>query len=193
MKRVLMLAGDFTEDYEVMVPFQALEMVGVRVDTVCPDKKAGDTIKTAIHDFEGDQTYTEKPGHLFKLTASFEYLKLAEYDGLFLTGGRGPEYLRMDKRVLDIARYFMELNKPVAAICHGIQILTAADVIKGRTLTAYPTVKPEVEAAGGHFRDAAPEEAVRDGNLITSPAWPGNTAILREFMKALFLNVIETK
>ena len=117
MKKILMIAGDFTEDYEVMVPFQALEMLGMQVDVVCPDKVAGQQIKTAIHDFEGDQTYTEKPGHNFTLTASFSYLKLEEYAGLFLTGGRAPEYLRLDQRVLDITRYFMELKKPVAAIC----------------------------------------------------------------------------
>ena len=134
MKKVLMIAGDFTEDYEVMVPYQALLMAGVAVDVVCPEKEKGDNIKTAIHDFEGDQTYTEKPGHKFTLNASFAYLRLEEYDGLFLTGGRAPEYLRLDGRVLDITRYFMELQKPVAAICHGVQILTAAGVVKGKTL-----------------------------------------------------------
>lgn len=185
MKTVLLLAGDFTEDYEVMVPYQAMEMAGIRVHAACPGKREGDMIKTAIHDFEGDQTYTEKPGHLFRLTASFEYLKLNEYDGLFITGGRAPEYLRMDQKVLDITRYFFELNKPVAAICHGVQILTAADVVRGRTLTAYCAVKPEVEQAGGIFKDVSPENAVVDKNLVTSPAWPGNIAILREFLKLL--------
>lgn len=185
MKTVLLLAGDFTEDYEVMVPYQAMEMAGIRVHAACPGKREGDMIKTAIHDFEGDQTYTEKPGHLFRLTASFEYLKLNEYDGLFITGGRAPEYLRMDQKVLDITRYFFELNKPVAAICHGVQILTAADVVRGRTLTAYCAVKPEVEQAGGIFKDISPENAVVDKNLVTSPAWPGNIAILREFLKLL--------
>ena len=134
MKKVLMIAGDFTEDYEVMVPYQALLMAGVAVDVVCPEKEKGDNIKTAIHDFEGDQTYTEKPGHKFTLNASFAYLRLEEYDGLFLTGGRAPEYLRLDGRVLDITRYFMELQKPVAAICHGVQILTAAGVVKGKDI-----------------------------------------------------------
>lgn len=185
MKTVLLLAGDFTEDYEVMVPCQAMEMAGIRVHAACPGKREGDMIKTAIHDFEGDQTYTEKPGHLFRLTASFEYLKLNEYDGLFITGGRAPEYLRMDQKVLDITRYFFELNKPVAAICHGVQILTAADVVRGRTLTAYCAVRPEVEQAGGIFKDVSPENAVVDKNLVTSPAWPGNVAILREFLKLL--------
>ena len=189
MRKVLMLSGDFTEDYEVMVPFQALEMVGFKVDVVCPDKNTGEYIKTAIHDFEGDQTYTEKIGHKFALNASFNYLKLEQYDGLYITGGRAPEYLRLNTRVIDIVKYFMELNKPVAAICHGIQILTAADVIKGRKLTAYSSVKPEVVMAGGIFIDKNPYESVVDGNLVTSPAWPGNTAILKDFLYILKVNI----
>lgn len=184
-----MLAGDFTEDYEVMVPFQALEMVGFKVHVVCPYKNAGDYIKTAIHDFEGDQTYTEKLGHNFVLNASFNYLKLEEYDGLFITGGRAPEYLRLNTRVIDIVKYFMELNKPVAVICHGIQILTAANVIKGRMLTGYSTVKPEVIMAGGTFIDKEANESIVDGNLVTSPAWPGNTAILKDFLELLKVKI----
>lgn len=185
MKKVLMIAGDFTEDYEVMVPYQALLMAGIAVDVVCPDKEKGAFIKTAIHDFEGDQTYTEKPGHRFTLNASFAYLRLEEYDGLFLTGGRAPEYLRLDGRVLDITRYFMDLKKPVAAICHGVQILTAAGVVKGKTLTAYPAVKPEVEMAGGIFAEKEPWEAVTDENLTTSPAWPGNPELLKSFLELM--------
>lgn len=189
VKKILMLVGDYTEDYEVMVPFQALQAVGFLVDTVCPDKTAGDRIKTAIHDFEGDQTYSEKPGHLFTLNTAFHYLKLEQYQGLFLTGGRSAEYLRLDARVLDLVRYFMELEKPVAAICHGVQILTAADVVRGRTLTAYPTVKPEVTATGGNFVDVLSHEAVIDGNLVTSPAWPGNVELLRGFFKILGVEI----
>ena len=189
MRKILMLAGDYTEDYEVMVPFQALEMVGFKVAVVCPDKNAGEYIKTAIHDFEGDQTYSEKLGHNFLLNCSFNYLKLEEYDGLYITGGRAPEYLRLNKRVIDIVRYFMELNKPVAAICHGVQILTAADVIKGRSLTAYSAIKPEVIMAGGMFIDKNADESIIDGNLVTAPAWPGNTAILRDFLKLLEVKI----
>lgn len=185
MKQVLMLAGDYTEDYEVMVPYQALLVAGVAVDVVCPDKTAGDWIRTAIHDFEGAQTYSEKPGHNFVLNASFDYLRLEQYDGLFLTGGRAPEYLRLDARVLDMARYFMELQKPVAAICHGVQILTAAEVLRGKKVTAYCAVKPEVLAAGGIYVEMAPHEALTHENLVTSPAWPGNVEILRGFLKLL--------
>lgn len=189
MRKVLMLAGDFTEDYEVMVPYQALEMVGFKVDVVCPDKNSGEYIKTAIHDFEGYQTYTEKVGHNFQLNASFNYLKLEDYDGLYITGGRAPEYLRLNNKVIDIVKFFMNLNKPVAAICHGIQILTAANVIKGRKLTAYSAVKSEVILAGGLFQDIKPDESIVDGNLVTSPAWPGNTAILKDFLDLLKVNI----
>ncbi len=191
MKKVLMIAGDFTEDYEVMVPFQTLSVLGIEVSVVCPDKVKGDIIKTSIHDFEGYQTYTEKVGHNFVLNETFSYLKLENYDGLFITGGRAPEYLRLDNRVLDITKYFMELKKPVAAICHGVQILTACDVLKGYSLTAYPACKPEVIAVGGNFIDKQPDEAVVCQNLVTSPAWPGNVAILKEFIKLLSLKITE--
>lgn len=185
VKRILMIAGDYTEDYEVMVPYQALMVAEVAVDVVCPGKSAGDYIRTAIHDFEGDQTYSEKPGHNFVLTASFDYLRLEQYDGLFLTGGRAPEYLRLDARILDMVRYFMELKKPVAAICHGVQILTAAGVLPGKKVTAYCTVRPEVMAAGGTYVEMQPYEALVHENLVTSPAWPGNVEILRGFLKLL--------
>ena len=184
-----MLAGDYTEDYEVMVPYQTLLVAGLEVDVVCPGKSKGDTIKTAIHDFEGEQTYSEKPGHSFVLNASFQYLKLEEYDGLFLTGGRAPEYLRLNPRVLDIVRYFMDLQKPVAAICHGVQILTAAGVLKGRQVTAYCAVRPEVTAVGGIYVEMEPHEALTDGNLVTSPAWPGNVEILRGFLGLLGVRI----
>ncbi len=185
MKRVLLLAGDYTEDYEVMVPYQGLLIAGVAVDVVCPDKEAGDVIKTAVHDFEGAQTYSEKPGHNFVLNAAFRYVKLEEYDGLFLSGGRAPEYLRLDPRVLDMVRFFMDLKKPVAAICHGVQILTAADVVRGKRVTAYCAVRPEVEAAGGIFVEKEAHEALIYENLVTSPAWPGNVEIIRGFLKLL--------
>ena len=185
MKKILFLTGDFTEDYETMVPFQMLEMVGHEVHTVCPGKRKGQAVKTAIHDFEGDQTYSEKPGHNFILNYSFDNVDATQYDGLVIAGGRAPEYLRLDPKVLDIVRHFFKTNKPVAAICHGIQILTAAGVAKGRTMTAYPAVGPEVTLAGGNFRDVDASEAVVEGNLVTSPAWPGNSAMTREFLKLL--------
>ena len=186
MTKVLMLAGDFVEDYEVMVPYQALEMVGIQVDVVGPGKQAGDKIKTAIPDFEGDQTYTEKPGHLFTLTGTLDAVRPEDYAGLYITGGRAPEYIRLEPRVISLTQWFMGQNRPVAAICHGIQVLTAADVVRGRRLTAYPAVAPDVRMAGGTFVEVPPEQAVVCGNLATAPAWPGNTAILREFLKLIF-------
>mgnify|MGYP000250567669 CR=1 FL=1 len=185
MKKVLFLTGDFTEDYETMVPFQMLEMVGYVVHTVCPDKKKGDSIKTAIHDFEGDQTYTEKPGHNFILNYSFDDVDVTNYDGLVIAGGRAPEYLRLNATVLEMVKHFFNTNKPVAAICHGIQILTAADVIKGRKLTAYPAVGPEVTLAGGEFQSIPADGVFVDGNLVTSPAWPAHPSFIREFLKIM--------
>nr|WP_321456935.1 DJ-1/PfpI family protein [uncultured Cohaesibacter sp.] len=185
MTSIIIIAGDYTEDYEVMVPFQALLMLGFKVDVVCPNKRKGDFIKTAIHDFEGDQTYSEKPGHLFCLNATFALVEPGQYDGLYVAGGRACEYLRLDGKVLAFCRDFMKRGAPVAAICHGIQILAAANVISGRKLTAYPAVAPEVEMAGGEFITVEPDEAVVDGNLVTSPAWPGHPALLRNFVSLI--------
>lgn len=185
MKKILFLTGDFTEDYETMVPFQMLEMVGYTVHTVCPNKKKGDTIKTAIHDFEGDQTYTEKPGHKFVLNYSFDDVITGDYDGLVIAGGRAPEYLRLNEKVIEMVQHFFTTNKPVAAICHGIQILTAAGVVMGRKLTAYPAVGPEVTLAGGIFQSIPVDEAFVDGNLVTSPAWPAHPSFIREFLKLM--------
>lgn len=185
MKKILFLTGDFAEDYETMVPFQMLEMVGYEVHAVCPNKKKGDTIKTAIHDFEGDQTYTEKPGHNFVLTYSFSDIHLGDYSGLVIAGGRAPEYLRLDKKVLELVQYFFANNLQVAAVCHAVQILTVAGVVKGRKLTGYPAVGPEVTIAGGEYQSIPIDGAVVDGNLVTAPAWPAHPALIREFLKIM--------
>lgn len=182
-KKILIIAGDYTEDYEIMVPYQALLIAGFEAHVISPGKKPGDTIQTAIHDFLGEQTYSEKPGHRFAINADFDTIKCADYDGLFLTGGRSPEYLRLNDRVIAITRYFMEHKLPVAAICHGIQILTAADCVRGRKLTAYPAIEPEIVAAGGTYIPKEADESYVEGNLVTAPAWPGNVAILRDFIK----------
>lgn len=185
MKKILFLTGDFAEDYETMVPFQMLLMVGYEVHAVCPGKKKGETVKTAIHDFEGDQTYSEKPGHNFALNYSFDSVVPADYDGLVMAGGRAPEYLRLNEKVLELVRHFFDTGKPVAAICHAIQILTAAGVVEGRKLTAYPAVGPEITLAGGHYQDIPVDAAYVDGNLVTSPAWPGHPAFIREFLQIM--------
>ncbi len=188
-KKILLLAGDFVEDYEVMVPFQSLLSVGCEVDAVCPDKKSGDTVATAVHDFVGFQTYAELRGHNFLLNKTFSEVDPKDYDGLYVCGGRAPEYIRLNKRVLEITRHFFDADKPVAAICHGIQILTAARVLQGRTLTAYPAIGPDISLAGGIYKEVAVNEALTDGNLITSPAWPGHPRILQEFYKLLGITI----
>ena len=185
MPKILMLCGDFTEDYETMVPFQALSMLGYQVDAVCPDKKAGDTVATAVHDFLGEQTYTELRGHNFALTADFDAVDTADYAGLFITGGRAPEYIRLNARVLEIVREFFSAGKPVAAICHGPQVLATSGVLEGYTATVYPAVGPDITLAGGTYKEAGMDEAVVDRNLVTAPAWPGDTAICREFARLL--------
>lgn len=180
-----MLVGDYVEDYEVMVPFQALLMVGHTVHAVCPKKRAGDTVRTAIHDFEGDQTYSEKPGHNFHLNATFDDIREEDYDALVIPGGRAPEYLRLDQRVLAIVRHFAESGKPMASICHGAQILAAAGVLQGKACSCYPAVGPDVTGAGGTFMDIPVDQAHTSGNLVTAPAWPAHPAWLAQFLKVL--------
>jgi protease I len=184
-KKILMLVGDYGEDYEIMVPFQALQMVGHTVHAVCPEKKSGDKIRTAIHDFEGDQTYSEKRGHDFALNASFESAKASDYDALLIAGGRAPEYLRLNRAVIELVRQFASAKKPIAAVCHGPQILTAADVVRGRTISAYPAVAPEIRAAGGEYADIPIDRAVVDGNFVTAPAWPAHPDWLAKFLGVL--------
>lgn len=184
-KKLLMLVGDFVEDYEVMVPFQALLMVGHTVHAVCPDKKAGDTVRTAVHDFEGDQTYSEKPGHNFQLNATFAEIDPKEYDALVIPGGRAPEYIRLNQKVLEIVRHFADANKPIAAICHGAQVLAAAGVVEGRSCSAYPAVGPDVNRAGGKYVDIPVNQAHVDGNLVTAPAWPAHPVWLAKFLTVL--------
>jgi protease I len=184
-KKILMLVGDYVEDYEVMVPFQALLMTGHSVHAACPGKKSGDTIRTAIHDFEGDQTYSEKPGHNFSLNADFDGIRAEDYDALVIPGGRAPEYIRLNDRVLEIVRHFAGENKPIAAICHGAQVLAAAGVVEGRACSAYPAVGPDVALAGGRFVDIAVDKAHVDGNLVTAPAWPAHPDWLAKFLEVL--------
>lgn len=184
-KNILMLVGDYVEDYEVMVPFQALLMVGHTVHAVCPGKSSEEFVRTAIHDFEGDQTYSEKRGHNFVLNASFDQVQPGIYDALVIPGGRAPEYIRLNARVLDIVRHFHAAKKPIAAICHGAQVLAAAGVLDGKKCSCYPACSPDVTRAGGTFVDVAMAEAVVDGNLVTAPAWPAHPAWLAKFLGVL--------
>lgn len=184
-KKILMIVGDYTEDYETMVPFQALKMIGYEVHAVCPDKNSGDTVRTSIHDFEGDQTYSEKPGHNFALNFNFDDVKTEDYVGLVLPGGRGPEYIRLNKRVLEITREFNSAKKPIAAVCHGPLILTAAGVLDGVKATAYPACQPDVENANGTWCAIAVDQAITDGHIVTAPAWPSHPEWLAQFIKLL--------
>ena len=184
-KKILMLVGDFVEDYEVMVPFQALHMVGHQVHAVCPDKKAGDKVRTAIHDFEGDQTYSEKPGHNFALNASFAEVKAEDYDALVIPGGRAPEYIRINPRVLELVQHFAQAGKPIAAICHGPQVLAAAGVLAGKSCSAYPAVGPDVNCAGGTWVDVGFDKAHVDGVLVSAAAWPAHPDWLAKFLQVL--------
>jgi len=189
-KKILLLTGDFAEDYETMVPFQTLLTVGHTVHAVCPGKKAGDTVATAIHDFEGDQTYSEKRGHNFTLNADFEQASAATYDGIVIAGGRAPEYLRLNPAVIALVQGFATAGKPIAAICHGAQILAAAGIVKGRTVSAYPACRPEVELAGATYADIAIDGAVTDKNLVTAPAWPAHPAWMAQFLKVLGTEIV---
>jgi protease I len=184
-KKILMITGDYTEDYETMVPFQALLMVGHTVHAVCPGKKAGESVRTAIHDFEGDQTYSEKPGHNFALNADFDSVKPEDYDALVIPGGRAPEYLRLNPKVIAAVQHFANAKKPIAAICHGAQVLAAAGVLVGRSCSAYPACGPEVKAAGGIYAEIPVDKATVDGNLVTAPAWPAHPDWLAKFLKVL--------
>jgi protease I len=186
-KKILMLVGDYVEDYEAMVPFQMLTMVGHTVHAVCPGKKAGETVRTAVHDFEGDQTYSEKRGHNFAINATFEEINPQDYDGLVIPGGRAPEYIRLNERVLDIVRHFAQANKPIASICHGQQVLAAAGVVEGKLCTAYPAVKPDLLRAGARWGEvnATFSNAYVDGNIVTAAAWPGHPEWMRKFLELL--------
>jgi protease I len=184
-KKILMLVGDYVEDYEVMVPFQCLLMVGHLVDAVCPGKKSGDIVRTSIHDFEGDQTYSEKRGHNFAINATFDNIRPEDYDALVIPGGRAPEYIRLNARVLEIVRHFAYGKKPIAAICHGAQVLAAAGVLQGKNCSCYPAVSPEVTGSGGTFADVGMAEAVVDDNLVSAPAWPAHPAWLSKFLTVL--------
>ena len=186
-KKILAFAGDYVEDYEMMVPFQMLLMLGYEVHAVCPGKKAGDVVRTAIHDFEGDQTYSEKRGHNFQINFDFEAVDVKNYAGLYIPGGRAPEYLRLNPRVLEIVREFDAAKKPIAAICHGPQILVSAGILKNRVCTAYPAVKPDVVDAGANWRDsnATLTDACVEGNLVTGAAWPGHPDLIAKFVKLL--------
>lgn len=184
-KRILMIVGDYAEDYEVMVPFQALQMVGHVVHVVCPDKEAGDQIVTAIHDFEDEDTYSEKRGHNFTLNETFDDICIEDYDALILPGGRAPEYLRSNESIMEMVRHFSDENKPIAAICHGPQILISAGILKGKKCTGFPTLETDINNAGGEWVDIDVDDAIVDDNLVTAQAWSAHPEWLAQFLEVL--------
>ena len=185
IKKILILVGDYVEDYEVMVPFQVLLMVGHTVHAVCPNKKAGETIRTAVHDFEGDQTYSEKLGHNFALNATFAEIRPEDYDALVIPGGRAPEYIRLNRTVLEIVQHFSQSKKPIASICHGAQLLVAAGVLEGKACAAYPAVESDVNLAGGKYVNIPMDKAHVDGRLVTAPGWLAHPDWLAKFLRVL--------
>jgi protease I len=185
-KKILMLVGEFSEEYEIFVFEQAMHAVGHTVHVVCPDKKAGDRIKTSLHDFEGHQTYTEKLGHDYVLNKTFAEVKLQDYDAVYCAGGRGPEYIRIDPRVQAIVRHFHETKKAIFTICHGVQILIAVDgVVRGKSVSGLKYCEPEVTLAGGKYVDLSPTDAHVDGNMVSAVGWTALAAFMRECLKVL--------
>ena len=191
-KKILILVGDFVEDYEVMVPFQSLLMLGYEVYAACPDKKSGDKVKTAVHDFEGDQTYSEKPGHNFVINVDFDTINEDDYIGLIIPGGRAPEYIRLNSRVIEIVKKFDADKKPIGAICHGPQVLVAAGVIKKGIFTAYPACMPDILCAGGTWGEVNESfsNVYTSGHIVTAPAWPAHPAFIRTFVELLGAKII---
>jgi protease I len=173
---------------ESFVYRQAMEAVGHTIHVVCPDKNAGDLIETSLHDFEGDQTYTEKIGHyvLINMTFSYAEKQLDQYNAVYCAGGGGPEYIRTDRRVQAIVRHLHETKKPLFTICHGVQILVAVDgVVRGKKVGALAACKPEATPAGGTYIDLSPTEAYVDGTMVSAKGWTALAAFIRECLKVL--------
>ena len=194
-KKILMLTGDFTEEYEIFVFQQGMEAVGHTVHVICPDKKAGDILRTSLHDFEGDQTYTEKLGHNFTINKTFSEAEaqLDQYHAVYCAGGRGPEYIRTDKRLQAIVRHFHEAQKPIFTICHGVQILIAVDgVVRGKSVGALGACEPEVTLAGGTYVDLSPTDVHVDGTMVSAKGWTALAAFMRECMKVLGTEIRHT-
>lgn len=178
--RILIIGGDAVEALEIFYPYFRLREEGWDVDVAAPTRK---TLRTVVHDFEDWETYTEKPGYRFPwVSRSLAETDPAQYDGLVIPGGRMPEYVRVvaEESLRKIVSHFMENRKPVAAICHGPLVLAAFGYVRGRRMTSYIAVKPEIVNSGGTWVD---EEVVVDDNLVTSRAWPDNPAWMREFIK----------
>ncbi len=180
MARVLLIAGDATESLDTWYPYHRLREEDIEVQIAAPSKKV---LNSVVHDFEpGWDTYIEKPGYRIPADIAFRDVKPENYDGIILSGGRAPEYLRNDPDLKEIVRHFVEREKPIAALCHGSLILAALDAIRGRTIATYSALAPDMERAGAKFKDT---EVVAEGNLVTSRTWMDLPFFMREFLKVL--------
>lgn len=181
-KKILLLTGDCAEDYEVKVPQQALMMLGYHVDVAAPNKNAGDMLQLVVHDFTGLDTYIELTGHRIGVDIAAKDANVQDYVGLVVPGGRAPEYVRMYGEAVRLVQDFFAAGKPVAAICHGTQLLAPAKVLQGKTVTSYPACAAECRLAGAEWKN---EPVVVSGNLVTAQAWPDHPGWLRAFVDLL--------
>jgi protease I len=180
MIRILLMTGDAGEAQEIYYAKFRLEEEGWKVDIVAPTKR---TFHSVVHDFDpGFDTYTEKPGYRVEADLGLDDVDPTAYAGLVLPGGRAPEYLRNRANAVAIVRHFVESGKPIAANCHGPLLLIAAGGVRGRTLTCYPELEPDVVAAGGAFVN---RDSVVDGSLVTVRGWPDNGPWMREFVRLM--------
>jgi len=190
-KRILMLVGEYSEEYEIYVFQQAFEAVGHTVDIICPETKKGYKLRTSAHDFGPVMTWTEVPGHDVEITRSFDEVDTADYDAVYVAGGRGPEYIRTYPRLREMVREFHRDGKPIAAICHGLQVLVAVpEVIAGKRVSGLFTVEPEVALTDATYVKIGPKAALRDGNLVTAEGWTALAAFMREFMTVLGTEIV---
>lgn len=180
MTKVLLVIGDATEVLDTMYPYFRLPEDNFEVVVAAPEKRLYHMV---LHERPPGWDITqERPGYHLQSDIAFRDVVPQEYVGLFLSGGRAPEYLRYDEHLLAITRHFFEKNKPVASICHGIEIIAAADCIRGRKVTTVPKCELDATTAGATYTD---EAVVVDGNLVTAGVWMHNTGLLREFIRLL--------
>jgi protease I len=180
MVRILMLTGDAGEAQEIYYAKYRLEEEGWQVQIAAPTRRV---FLSVVHDFEPEfDTYTEKPGYRVQADLGIEEVDASGFLGLVLPGGRAPEYLRNRPKAVEIVQHFVEAGKPIAANCHGPLLVMAAGGAKGKTMTGYPELEPDIRAAGAHFVN---RDVVVDGNLVSVRGWPDNGPWMREFVRVI--------
>ena len=179
-QRILLVTGDAGEAYETLYAMHRFQEAGWDVDIAAPEKRL---LNLVIHEMEpGWHTYTERPGYRVAANRVFDEVRVEDYEAILLIGGRAPEYLRNNQRVIEIVQEFHRLQKFVLAICHGVQVLVKAGLVKGTCMTCYEHVRYEVESAGGYY---STQEAVRDGKIITAQTWQSHPDFYRLVFAAL--------